>query len=388
MKIRRGILLVSWLLSLICISFYGGTVSYGFFFGVTLIPVISLIYLVFVYFRFKIFQELGTRNVVCGEPVSYYFVLQNDDWFAFSGVSVRMFSDFSYVEEMPDELEYELLPGESFRYETRLVCKYRGEYEVGVREIVVSDFFGLFRLRYKITGTLKALVVPKLVKVNELKSISDVSALLQREALRMETELDALTRDYATGDSLKQIHWKAAAREQKLKVRNRIGEEKQGVSIVFDTNRCHKDNRVYLPVENKILELTIALGFFLAEKNISSRVYYRQRQLCNVLLEGIRSFDSFYQKMAGTIFSEEENTTDMISRIMEKGRLTDSLVVFFILHEINDEILLRTQPLLERGIITVFYVVTDASIESYCRQSNLNRRVIAVSPEGRTEEVL
>ena len=63
MKIRRGILLVSWLLSLICISFYGGTVSYGFFFGVTLIPVISLIYLVFVYFRFKIFQELGTRNV-------------------------------------------------------------------------------------------------------------------------------------------------------------------------------------------------------------------------------------------------------------------------------------------------------------------------------------
>ena len=121
MKIRRGILLVSWLLSLICISFYGGTVSYGFFFGVTLIPVISLIYLVFVYFRFKIFQELGTRNVVCGEPVSYYFVLQNDDWFAFSGVSVRMFSDFSYVEEMPDELEYELLPGESFRYETRLV---------------------------------------------------------------------------------------------------------------------------------------------------------------------------------------------------------------------------------------------------------------------------
>ena len=107
-----------------------------------------------------------------------------------------------------------------------------------------------------------------------------------------------------------------------------------------------------------------------------------------MLLEGIWSFGSFYQKMSGTIFSEDENTVDMISQTMEKGRLTDSFVVFFILHEINDEILLRTQPLLERGIITVFYVVTDASIESYCRQSNLNRRVIAVSPEGRTEEVL
>ena len=97
MKIRRGILLAGWLLSLLFISLYGGTVSYGFFFGVTLIPVISFIYLICVYFRFKIFQELGSRNVVCEEPVSYYFVLQNDDWFAFSGVSVRMFWDFSCV---------------------------------------------------------------------------------------------------------------------------------------------------------------------------------------------------------------------------------------------------------------------------------------------------
>lgn len=380
--------MAGWLLSLLFISLYGGTVSYGFFFGVTLIPVISFIYLICVYFRFKIFQELGSRNVVCEEPVSYYFVLQNDDWFAFSGVSVRMFSDFSSVEEMPDAREYELLPGESFRYETRLVCKYRGEYEVGVKEIVVSDFFGLFQLRYTIPGTLKALVTPRLCKVSELKSISDVSALLQREAFRMAAEYDILTRDYQAGDALKQIHWKLAAREQKLKVRSRIGEEKQGVAIVFDTHRCHKDNRVYLPIENKILELTIALGFFLAERNISTSVYYGQRDICKLQLEGIGSFDSFYQRMAATIFDEDEKTAVIIDRIMKRGSLSDNFVVFFILHEINDEILLQTQPLLDKGIIMVFYIVTDASIECYSRQSNLNRRMIAVSPEDRTEEVL
>ena len=382
------ILLLLWLLSLLAISFYGGTISYGFFFGVTLIPVTSIFYLVCVYFRFKIFQELGSRNIVCEEPVAYYFVLQNDDLFAFSGVSVRMFSDFSYVEEMPDEREYELLPGESFKYETQLICKYRGEYEVGVKEIVVTDFFGLFRLHYTVTGTVKALVVPRVVKVSELKGISDIIALLQREALRMNTEYDVLTRDYVSGDALKQIHWKAAAREQKLKVRNRIGEDKQGVTIVFDTNRCHKDNRVYLPIENKILELTLALGFFMAEKNISTSVYCGQRGINHMQIEGIKTFDAFYKRISGITFTEEEHLAEIIAQMVDRGALTDCFVVFFILHEMTDEIMELMQPLAEKGIITVFYIVTEDSIESYSRQSNLNRRMIAVSPEAKTEEVL
>ena len=76
MRMRRWILLVLWLLSLVAISFYGGAVSYGFFFGVTFVPVVAVVYLLCVYFRFKIYQKLESRNVVCGQPVPYYFVLQ------------------------------------------------------------------------------------------------------------------------------------------------------------------------------------------------------------------------------------------------------------------------------------------------------------------------
>ena len=48
MKMRNWILLDLWVLSLAAISYYGGTVSYGIFWGITFIPVISLIYLIFV----------------------------------------------------------------------------------------------------------------------------------------------------------------------------------------------------------------------------------------------------------------------------------------------------------------------------------------------------
>lgn len=83
------------------------------FFGMSLLPVVSLGYITYVYFRFKIYQEIGNRNMVCGRPESYFFMLKNEDYFAYAGVSIRLFSDFSYVEELPGDTEYELLPGAS-----------------------------------------------------------------------------------------------------------------------------------------------------------------------------------------------------------------------------------------------------------------------------------
>ena len=61
--------------------------------------------------------------------------------------------------------------------------------------------------------------------------------------MRERTEPDVSVRDYIPGDALKQIHWKASAREQKLKVRSLTGEEKQGISILWDIGRPGREMR-------------------------------------------------------------------------------------------------------------------------------------------------
>ena len=135
---RRWALFGLWILSLIAISFYGGTISYGFFFGVTLIPFISFAYLVFVYVFFRIYQKVESRDMVCGQPTPYFFVLQNDGYYPFASVGIKMFSSFSYVEKVPENTEYELLRGDKYIFETKIICKYRGEYEVGVKAVVLE----------------------------------------------------------------------------------------------------------------------------------------------------------------------------------------------------------------------------------------------------------
>lgn len=379
--------MILWLLSLVAITCYGGAVSYGLFWGMSLLPAVSLGYIVWVYFRFRIYQEIGSRSMVCGRPESYFFVLKNEDFFAYAGVSVRLYSDFSYVEELPGDVEYELLPGGRYTFETRLVCRYRGEYEVGVKEVVVTDFLRLFRISYANPGTIKALVSPRIVSLPELKSLEDVRTILRREAFAG-TEPDAVVRDYVEGDPLKQIHWKAAAREGKLKVRTRTGEEKEGIGIFCDMRRYSRDRKEYLPLENKMLEVLLALALFFAGREMSFSICYSQGGPVEHRVRGMRSFEDLYREVGGVTFREEEDGLQTLERALAGGSLGHSKVVLLILHEMNEALLGLAGRLSAAGALAVFYVVTDQSQESCIRQSGGCCKIVRVPLDAELEDIL
>ena len=388
MKIRRWMLFGLWVLSLAAISFYGGAVSYGFFFGVTMLSVISWVYLFLVYYRFRIYQEVENRSMVCGNAVPYYFVLQNDDFFVFSSVSVRLFSSFSYVEQIPDGIEYELLPGDKLTYRTKLICKYRGEYEVGIKKIVITDFLRLFQLSYTPASTIKALVRPRIVRVEELRSVTDLTALMQNDAQNLQTEPDVPVREYVQGDALRLIHWKATAQEQKLKVRTHIGEQKQGIAVICDTKRYSKDERVYLPLESRMLEILIALGLYFAGRNITFTAYYGQSGVRNSHVDSLGDFEEFYLKSSEMIFDKAEEVGETLAEAMTRGGIRNSKVVFVILHRWDESVARMTDELSAGGVIVVAYLVTEEDAQEYMKLSSLRRRIIAIPIEGELEGVL
>ena len=384
-RLRRWALLGLWLLSLPVISFYGGAVSYGFFFGVTLVPVVSAVYLLAVYLRFKIYQKLESRNVVCGQPVPYFFVLQNDDYFAFTSVGVRLFSSFSYVEKLPDGTSYELLPGDKYTFETKLVCKYRGEYEVGVKEIVITDFLRLFQISYRVPETIKALVLPRVVRVNELQCIADIADLLQRETYRVQTQADVVVRDYVAGDALKQIHWKATAKAQALKVRNRTGEEKTGIAILCDTKRYSGDNREYLPLENKMLEVLLALTVYFAQRNMACDICYGQRGMVRCHVQDLQDFDAFYRQASGIDFAKEEAVEETGRQALTAGVWQDCRILFFVLHMWSDAVWQMAEQIAAGGGIAVLCLVTDGNMDEYLKFGSERKRIVVVPVEAELE---
>ena len=384
MKARRCSLGGLWILSLILISFYGGAISYGLFFGVTLIPVVSLVYLFCVYSRFKIYQETSKRNLVCGSPTPYFFLLQNEDWFAYTCISVRMHSSFSYAEETFENEEYELLPGDRITCSTNLVCRYRGEYEIGVKEVVLTDFFRLFRFRYTVSGQIKAEVSPKIVEVEELKSIADLPVPVLTAATGS-TEPDIIVRDYVEGDSLKQIHWKATARERKLKVRLMTGKENQSISIFCDTRRYSEDMEEFLPLENKILEAFLAVGCFFVGMEKQFCAWYGQNGIVEKRVDGIEAFNNFYRAVSDINFSSSENIHKVLAQVTGQGALWDGSLVFCILHELDPAIMDVTEKLAANGVIVVIYVITDRELKDYLKQGSMRRRIVAIPVEAQLE---
>ena len=385
MKTRRIIWLILWILSVVAISFYGGAVSYGFFFCITLLPIISLIYLICVFAGFRIYQEIESRNIVCRQPMPYYFVLQNGERYAFAGVSAKLFSGLSYVEEMPDATEYELLPEDRYTFRTNLVCNYRGEYEVGVKEVVITDFFQMFRFKYKNPGTIKAVVYPRIIRKNELRSIRDVTAYLCRENDKAKTEPDVVVRDYIAGDALKYIHWKASAKELKLKTRNFIGEEQKNVVFFYDTRRYGSTLYEYLPLENQMLEILLGAGYFFAEKNIGFEVWSHSNGLKRCKVEGTGDYERFYQETAHAVFDTQEKGNAVFEDLAIPGAFAGTNVVIAILHKIDEQLISVVKQLSETGVWVILYIVTDKNIEEYLKQSSNRLQILAVPVQAELE---
>jgi len=388
MKWRRIVFLVLWVMSLIGISFYGGAVSYGFFWGMTLLPVISLVYLILFFSQFRIYQEIESRTIVCKQVMPYYFTLPNETFFSFAGLNVRMFSGFSYVTDIPDDEEYELLPGESYTYHTNLVCKYRGEYEVGVKEIVITDFFCLFRLRYRIHGTIKALVYPRLIHKEELSGIKDIIDVSSLQSELNRTQPDVVTRDYVQGDSLKYIHWKVSAKEQKLKTRNLLGERKKEILLCYDTKRYSSKEEVYIPLESQILETVLTIGLHFAEKNIPYTICYGQGDMRKQQIEGLSKMDYLYQEIAGVQFDEKENAESLLQQMIQERLHIQAHAFIMVVHEVSDEMMERLQNFAAEGLFVILYLITDENTENYIRQGNERFNIVVLPVEGDLEELL
>ena len=398
MKRNRIIFAILWVLSLIGISFFGGPVSYGFFALMTLIPIICIVYLIFVTAFFRIYQEIEGKNLVANHTAPFYFILKNEFPFGFSGIRVKFFSSFSEITDLDDGVEYELQPKTGIKKETQILSKYRGEYEVGIKTIEIRDFLCLFCFRFHNKETLRVIVKPAIVELSGLKA-ENMTKMMTREAQRYPMQPDVLVRQYENGDDVRMINWKSSARTGELLVRKTIGEEREGIGIILDTRRLSEEMKEYLPLENKMLETAIALSFFFTKKNIPVHACLAGSVLNgrgNVVKNAVNvsQFREMYEWFSATEFrmpedsaSDSSPSTNQSSDSPKKGDLAKTgnntksafsstlsdyeiyrcKIVFLIIGEWSADAVNAVSRLHESGVAVVVYLISNQKPESLPR---------------------
>ena len=329
MRRNRIIWLCLWVLSIVGISIKGGAVTYGLFALLTLVPVISVLYLLTVYILFHIYQNLEQRFVSVNEPVNYRFALVNEYPLQFVGIRVRFFTAFSTITDLDDATEYELKPNTRIEKETRLICRYRGEYEIGIKEIEIQDFFRLFRIKYRNKECIHAVVKPQLIKTDKLGGIKLSDAV--RESAQSKSELDIISREYVPGDDRRFINWSQSARTGTLMTRALTGSDHQEIAIITDTFRFSADQSDFLPAENKILEVTLALSYYFSRNNICAAEYHLAQDIVRLTVENTWKFEEYYNNISEIMFSSQNTHTLLYDAALRRQDILGSSMVFLVL---------------------------------------------------------
>lgn len=356
MKRNRIILTILWLLSLAGISFFAGPVSYGFFFLFTAVFAVSVIYVLYVYFFYRIYQELEGKSPVAGQSVPFYFTLMNEFPLGFTSIRVGFFTSFSTISGLEGDPEYEL-PGRSgIKKRTELVCRYRGEYEVGIKTVEIQDPFRLIRFVSHNRETLRVIVKPRLIDLAGWDRTEEIQTM-SKDSLTDPGEPDVIVRKYFPGDDVRQINWKASARSGELLVRKLTGEEREGISVIMGTERISDDPFTYLPIENKMLELTLALCLYFVKRNIPARTLWLAAGLCDKRVSSLDGFDEFYDELSLVEFKKDSREELLLMKMSETPGIFQSKTVFLVLNRWSEQLLTLAGNLRMNNVSTVVYLI-------------------------------
>lgn len=355
MRINRLIWLFTFILALVGISFYGGPVSYGFLTLVILLPIISLAYLLCVFQCFRIYQSVDAADLTAGVPVPFTFRLMNEFFFPYAGVRVTYYTSFSELSGLSDAPEYELLPDTGIERESTLLCRYRGEYEVGVKTVEIRDFLKLFRFSYKNPGPFKVVVKPRVTHLSSLAAAENTETA--KDSPFAQDIPDLLVREYVPGDDVRFMSWKASARTGKLMMRKMTGEEKQGVGILMSTRRYGELEAQFLPPEDRILEAAISLSLYFAEQNVPTELWYGTRTPASLPLPRISDFEHFYDKISFVQFEYADSEGPLFAPSAAARYVQQYRMFFLILDKLSQEAKILLQFLSDSQLpVTVLLV--------------------------------
>lgn len=321
MKINRLVCLAAIIGSSIFASYYGGNIAYALFYLTLLIPVVAFLYTIYVYFRFRLYQEIGSHLVTKGEWNTYSFVVANEDIITFRNIKVNFLKDRSTIEAANQVTEYSLIPGESEKLETRIKCNYRGEYYVGVDSIEVTDFLYLFRITYPMVSKLNAYVLPRVVPIERLGIAPPQNDVKNPKSFSnsAEEELDTEIRKYYPGDSRKRIHWKASARMRELITRKYQHIPKAQIIIFMDLQKIKEDEIKVVIAEDKIIESVLAIANFYAIRRTASYIVYDLEGRKQADITSKEEFNAFYKACAKLSFQGKLPVSALMEERLNHG---------------------------------------------------------------------
>lgn len=154
-----------------------------------------------------------------------------------------------------------------------------GTYTAGLRQVVVSDFLGLFTRTLRTGASHEVDVTPQLQLLEQV-SFQD-SATVETSKAAKAVVADSMdyshVREYVMGDPLKTIHWKLSARAQGYLTRLYEVYREPGVAVIMDFYAPAKEALALMGMFDAVVESAFSIAEFTKGKGMDTEVFFTDK---------------------------------------------------------------------------------------------------------------
>lgn len=290
LKIVLGIVLI---LVALFPAVYMNTI-YGYF------PVLFLILTVLVSFlcmwriRKKVSISSDFLDGECerGKSVSVGLDITNGSWIMCPKAAANVFiSDIFQEEDALNRVYFTLAPKAKADFCFDMDMSHVGIYRVGIRDMEIYDFYNFFHQNVPVRGEYQVCVKPRIRTLEELSEneiVMEESSQDTRTTVLNGTDYVGV-REYAMGDSMKQIHWKLSAHSMGYMTKLQESSRQMDFSVVLDFAAIdEQDHEVLMDIQDALIETSLSLIDIIAKQHTAYSLIYcnKERQITRTTPKG------------------------------------------------------------------------------------------------------
>jgi hypothetical protein len=315
----------SWIIYVIALAvsgalvyFYPNRIFAAVFYLLLCIPVFSLMLLLLVYLRFKLRHSLSTDRIIKGDNVVYTCTIYNDDIIPYPEMRVVFEGEHLIFHNQTFSQSILLMPKSKFDINITFSCKYRGIYYIGVKYVEITDFFNLFKIKFRNFSHKKILAYPKIkyfrnLYVNRIGNIEngnkDVKKIHADQSL-------AEIKNYEYGEKLSMVHWKLSTRLGKLMSKKMESMTEEKYTVYIDLFRSPLSFEENIILEDKLIEVFVSFVNVLLSHDIPFDLKYMHiDEFKEEKYVNHTQFDMFFENAANMQFTNGINICSLITGI-------------------------------------------------------------------------
>ena len=212
-------------------------------------------------------RRLFTDHAFLNDQVEMTIEIRNDYWLPVpwlritDSVPLILFGGEQVRRVIP------LKRGGSFSFRYHLDCNRRGYYTIGPLNFAGGDPVGLVEVTFQPASKANLIVYPQILPLRALgiDSLQPFGNLRSHNSLFTDPTLIAGVRHYKTGDSIRNIHWKASAHLDQLKVKKIEPAIALESAILLNLNKGDYQQRIWQPISEWGIVVSASIAYHLIE---------------------------------------------------------------------------------------------------------------------------